>query len=388
MLWPPAWKSAELLRHVQGTSVDCLLLEESAGLHVMDSKTPPADIAPLEGEWPGVQMSRGSGGGVSAGPTGAPWINSNGWKIRLETLRKPDRAVWVRAMPKSAQLSGGSYRLAVADGAAYGGRWVIALDESLAGSLGQDKPEALQTWKQLTAAAAFFARSLWSAYAPLAVIGVASDFAGDNEFLSQELLNLIARANQQYRILFKDRIAPADLKGLRAVLYPDAQAPAGPLRDQLLDFVQGGGLLITGPKWGSPPGAPAASDHPDYDFRRLGKGRVAIARSDLADPYIVANDAALLMSHRYELLRFWNSGANGSYLLTDPRGSRAVAHLLFYANRGPDYVSLRIAGTYSKAMLKTIDQPHGQWLEVERQKDGVEVHLPAVAQYAALELER
>jgi hypothetical protein len=50
-------------------------------------------------------------------------------------------------------------------------------------------------------------------------------------------------------------------------------------------------------------------------------------------------------------------------------------------------MSVRIAGTYSKAMLKTIDQPQGQRLEVERQKDGAEVHLPTVAQYAALELE-
>jgi hypothetical protein len=134
MLWPSTWKSGELLRHVQGTSVDCLLLEESdglgevaeqakrAGLHVVDSKNLPADIASLEGMWPGVQMSRGGGGGVSAGPTGAPWINSNGWKIRLEALRKPGCAIWVRAMPEAAQLSGASYRLAVADAAAYGGR--------------------------------------------------------------------------------------------------------------------------------------------------------------------------------------------------------------------------------------------------------------------------
>src|ERR1035441_7739784 len=72
--------------------------------------------------------------------------------------------------------------------------------------------------------------------------------------------------------------------------------------------VSAGGLLITGPKWGVPPGMPATEEHPRYAARTLGKGRLAIAKADPDDPYVLASDSALLISHRYELLRFWNGG--------------------------------------------------------------------------------
>src|ERR1017187_1448513 len=58
-----------------------------------------------------------------------------------------------------------------------------------------------------------------------------------------------------------------------------------------------------------------------------------IAKADPDDPYVLASDSALLISHRYELLRFWNGGAVGSYLTVAPDRKRAVAHLLFL--RGP-----------------------------------------------------
>ena len=250
------------------------------------------------------------------------------------------------------------------------------------------KPDALAAWKEITGAAGFFSkRKQWPAYLPEAVVGVVSDFAGDNEFMGQELLNLIGRTNQQYAVLLKTKLPETPFSGLRAVIYADAQPPAAELRKQILDFVNAGGLLITGPKWGVPPGMPAKDEHPRYAARTLGKGRLAIAKADPDDPYVLANDSALLISHRYELLRFWNGGAVGSYLTVAPDRKRAVAHLLFYADRGPDHASVRIAGRYRKVNLWTPDRPEPRPVEVEIQKDAVELHLPAVSQYAAAELE-
>jgi hypothetical protein len=132
---------------------------------------------------------------------------------------------------------------------------------------------------------------------------------------------------------------------------------------------------------------PATEEHPRYAARTLGKGRLAIAKADPDDPYVLANDSALLISHRYELLRFWNGGAVGSFLTVAPDRKRAVAHLLFYAGRGPDHASVRIVGRYRKASLWTLDRPAPLPVEMEIQKDAVELHLPAVSQYAAAELE-
>ena len=344
MRWPGSWKSPSAVGLLKGTPINWLLVDKDAslapvieqakqaGLHVAEIAAPPAGVALLQGEWPGVAMSRG--GGTSAGPTGVPWVDTNSWKIRLEAARRPGADIWVDAPPKGPRVFATSYRTAIADAAAYGGRWVISLDAQLAAAIADGKADALATWKGIAGDAAFFAaRPQWPAYLPEAVVGVISDFASDNEFLGQELLNLIGRTNQQYAVLVKTTFPAAAFRGLRAVIYADAQPPAAGLGKQILDFVSAGGLLITGPKWGVPPGMPATEEHPRYAARTLGKGRLAIAKADPDDPYVLASDSALLISHRYELLRFWNGGAVGSYLTVAPDRKRAVAHLLFL--RGP-----------------------------------------------------
>ncbi len=399
MRWPGSWKSPSAVGLLKGTPINWLFFDKDAGLapvieqakqaglNVAEIASPPAGVAILPGDWPGVApMARG--GGASAGPTGVPWVDTNSWKIRLETARRPGANIWVDAPPKGARISAGSYRTAIADAAAAGGRWVISLDAQLAAGIADAKADALATWKDIATAAAFFAaRKDWPAYLPEAVVGIISSFAGDDEFLGQELLNLIGRANQQYAVLLKDKLTATSFRGLRAVIYADAQPPAAGLRKQILDFVSAGGLLITGPKWGTPPGLPAKEEHPRYAARTLGKGRLAIAKADPDDPWVLANDSALLISRRYELLRFWNGGAIGSFLTVAPDRKRAVAHLLFYADRGPDHVSVRIAGRYRKASLWTPDRVAPRAVEMEIQKDAVELHLPAVSQYAAAELE-
>ena len=254
MRWPGSWKSPSAVGLLKGTPINWLLVDKDAslapvieqakqaGLHVAEIAAPPAGVALLQGEWPGVAMSRG--GGTSAGPTGVPWVDTNSWKIRLEAARRPGADIWVDAPPKGPRVFATSYRTAIADAAAYGGRWVISLDAQLAAAIADGKADALATWKGIAGDAAFFAaRPQWPAYLPEAVVGVISDFASDNEFLGQELLNLIGRTNQQYAVLVKTTFPAAAFRGLRAVIYADAQPPTAGLRKQILDFVNAGGLL-------------------------------------------------------------------------------------------------------------------------------------------------
>ena len=391
MRWPASWKDPAALALLKGTAIDYLLIEPSADLGPIAAEAAklgvaaggvPPGVRVIEGEWPGIQHSRD--GGASAGPTGVPWVDSNGWKVRLEAALHPGVTIWVSAAPKARE---GSYLLAAADAASHGGQWIVTLDDDFAAAIAKKNAAALARWQNLGAATARLAvHSAWYDYPARAVIGVVSDFTGADEFLSQELLNLLARTNQQYRILVKS--APADFKGLRALLYADAAAPDPPLRRAMLGFVQSGGLMIAGPSWGAAEGTAVRDlEHPRYDVRALGKGRIAIARAGADDPYLLANDSVVLVSHRYDLLRFWNAGAVGSYLTASPDGSRSVAHLLFYADRGPTDASLRIAGRYRSAMLWTLDRDEPRRLEAHPDKDGVELHLPLVNQYAAIELE-
>src|ERR1035438_10267019 len=95
------------------------------GISVGGPDSLPPGVSLVPGEWPGIQLSpSGKVDTVAAGPTGAPWVDSNGWKIRLTTALHRETTVWVDAPPKGPRLFPQSYVVAVADSAARGGRWV------------------------------------------------------------------------------------------------------------------------------------------------------------------------------------------------------------------------------------------------------------------------
>ncbi len=399
MRWPGAWKDPSLLDVLKDSAIDYLVIEKGPefdavrarareqGINTAEPDSPPAGVTVVKGEWPGVHMTRGAAASADAGPTGAPWVDSNGWNIRLASALHPESCIWVDAKPPERTQS---FLIAIADSGAHGGRWIITLDDQLAKRLAaKDDSDALATWKRITAAAGFFAaHKMWAEYRPVAVVGVVSDFTGANEFFNRELLNLLARAGQHFRIVPKGSAGAASLAGLRAVLYADAEPPSAELRRQVMTFVEGGGMLITGPKWGSVPGTPAKGDsHPRYALRSAGKGRIAVANADPDDPWLMANDSVVLVSHRYDLVRFFNGGATGSYFTESSDRKKAVVHLLFYSNRGPDAASVRIAGRYRTATGATVEQTVLPKVEVQLQKDALEVWLPQVSQYVALELE-
>ena len=402
MRWPSAWTNPAALALVKDTAINYLLVDPApaldnvrsearkAGLQIADSATLPAGIALINGEWAGVRMSRGQGGGASAGPTGAAWVNSNGWAIRLAAALHPAAAVWVQAAPaENARIMPDAYVVTLADSASHGGRWVIALDNALTTGLGAGKPESIAAWKRICDAAGFFAAHKdWAAYEPQAVVGVISDYAGEHEFFGGELLNLLARAGQHYRILIKDKIAPTAFDGLKALVYADGAPPVPAIRTRLQAFAQAGGMLIVGPSWGAVPGAPLPTeDHPRFAVHAAGKGRIAVAKEEQADPFMWANDSVVLVSHRHDLVRFWNGGSTGSFYTLSPDRKRAMVHLMFYANRGPDAASVRVTGKYRAAKIATADAAAPRSVEMLSQKDAVEVHLPQVSQYVALELE-
>jgi hypothetical protein len=362
------------------------------GLTIADATKPPAGVQIVKGEWPGIRMTPGQGD-ASAGPTGAPWIDSNGWLIRLTRVLNPSCEVWVTAdEPKANEVVPLSRHLiSLADAAAHGGRWVMGIDQSWAGDLAARKPAALDGWKTLMSAAAFFeAHREWSDWRVDAVLTVVSSFSGGDEFFSRELLNLMARTNISYGIVKTAEFRPEELRGVRAVVYPDgAPAPAG-VKRAVLDFVAQGGLLITGPKWGPVAGPPGGeSPVPRYEIRRSGKGRIAMARTQPDDPYEVAQDAQILLSHRYDLVRFFNGFLLGSYSTVSRDGKRRMAHIVNYGGGADenDPATARIAGRCRSAKLWSLEKAEARPLEIAAQRGGVEVPLPGLAVYGGVELE-
>ena len=356
------------------------------GLNVLDAKKPPAGVTIVNGVWPGVKVVNRDDA-ASSGPTGAPWIDSNAWMVRLEQARQPGKTVWVVSeTPKEQEVREPiSYLAGIADSACCGARWAVPLDARLARGLAEGNAEARETWARLAAAMRFFDdRREWDAFAPRAVLGVVSDFAGPNEFLAQEILNLTARQNQPYLVLEKARTAPPALAALKAVIYPDAEPPVPALRRALLAFAEAGGLLMAGPKWGAEGKPVAAPDFPRYTIRSLGKGRIALWKVDDPDPWDVAADSHVILSRRHDLVRLWNPGPAVTHLAGTE--SRGVLHIVNFSSRPGRDVSVWVAGRHRSARLWSFDQNPPRELRCMPVKQGVEIHLQPFSAYAAVEL--
>lgn len=413
MRWPAVWRNPSALERLSNTPINCLLIEDPGPLssvveqaqknniRVIHGTSELPGIAVLKGDWPGARLSRSNDRDTaSSGPTGLPWVDSNGWKVRLAAALNPKSVIWVDVTPNEPPES---YPLCVADVAACGGAWIISLHDQLAAGIERGDEESAQTWKGLIESVEFFATNhSWAAYTKAAVVGVISSFSGDNEASSGEVLNLLARTTEQYRVIPNQSFSANSITGLQAVLCPDSGPPGAGLRKNLLDFVQNGGLLITRSAWNGIPGTVADWNHPRYDGRIFGKGRIAIAKPDDAgDPYLIANDTVALVSHRFDLLRFWDSGSVNAYLSQPPDRKRAIVQMVFYAREmngkmaagGPDNASVRVAGRYRTAQLMSFNkqptalgQPDDHGVGMLIAEDSVELHLPALSHYAAVEL--
>jgi len=344
--------------------------------------------------WPGVNIASG-GGAASAGPTGVPWLDSNGWYIQMARARlKPP--LWLTFDPpgKGEVVLPRSYVKAICDSEAAGGRWLISLDDHLRAGLASAAPAALEGWQQIAAAARFFqAHADWKTYRSLGLVGVIADFAGEDSGLTDEILNLMSRRDLLFRAIWKSQAMEQPFTGLKALIYADSALPDSGLRRKITDFVEWGGLLITGPAWGKE-GQPAPLDfETQFDVRALGKGRLALARKAIDDPYELAVDTQLLLSFRNDLVKIYNGASSGCTRYTaSPDGGTALLECLSYADnaRAQGLRTIWVREKYKSARLWTIGaepsllegQPSDEYV-------GVEYHLPANAPqvYVALEFE-
>ncbi len=249
---------------------------------------PPSDfLGDLDAVWPGMKMDLKAGVDAVSGPTGAPWLDSNGWYVRLARSLVNPRTLWLAFEPSDLgqALPATAYLQAIADTEAYGARWMVSLDPHLRVGLLDRRAAALDTWATIGRSLAFFrTHRAWAGYVPAGQLGVVSDYKGTNEFLSFEVLNLLARQGSLYHVLEKDSALQAPFDGLDAVVYVDEAPPAADLVRKLYAFAESGGTLVTPSGW-EERGVHDADAWPSrYRVFRYGRGRLAVAREDGPGP--------------------------------------------------------------------------------------------------------
>jgi hypothetical protein len=348
-------------------------------------------LGDLDAVWPGLRIadakSRTDADAVSA-PTGAPWLDSNGWYVRLARRLAGPRTVWLAFEPPDIgqPLPAASYLQAVGDTEAHGARWLVSLDPQLRVGLRDGRTSARETWAVVRRGLEFFrAHAEWGSYVPVGQLGVVSDFKGPNEFLSFEVLNLLGRQGSLYRILEKG--AEASLDGLDAIVYVDDAPPAADLARKLYAFSEGGGTLVTPPGWearGTPEDDPALPRHRIF---RNGRGRLAVARKAVDDPQVLAEDAQLLMSHRLDRLRVYNVGAGLHHYATSGDGRSGVLHTLTFPTPYPTMpVTVWFRRAWATARYWTVDRSEPAKVERAPAGNAVEFRLASLPVYSALEL--
>ena len=153
--------------------------------------TAPA-MAVMDNVWPGV--SRQSFG-ADAGPTSAPWLDSNGWYVQLARARSETQLWLIFDPPGTGYVTPAqSYSTAVCDSAAPGARWVISLDANLRSGLAEGNSTARETLKQIGAAAGFYRNhEEWKTFHSLGMVGVISDFYSEQTVKESDSLGRRSR---------------------------------------------------------------------------------------------------------------------------------------------------------------------------------------------------
>ena len=130
--------------------------------------------------------------------------------------------------------------------------------------------------------------------------------------------------------------------------------------------------------------APYAEEH-GHKLFKTGQGRVAVALEPWSDPYELVHQVHLLVSRRNDVMRLWNGGSLNPHYTQSPDGKRAVVQLVNYTARSTINVTLGLDKKFQKAWLHTFEDVRE--LKIGAARTGVEIPLPPVGVYAAIEVE-
>lgn len=401
--WPAAWDAPTLVRLLRGAPFTTVTTDHPrnppAGAPPLASPrwtawaeidwlAPLSPIAVSNGFWP--DLAQHGGAPETAGPTGAPWLDANGWLIELLRARAPRGSeIWLRSAPPEnlASVEPSHYQLAFAEAAAFGAVRPVWLAPQHAEALARSQPAAVASWTALCDLIRWFStRRDWASWTTAARLAVVSDFTGPNEYLSSETLLLLARRGLPFTPIPARSLTVAALQHKQAVLYLDR----APLPSALVDFVRGGGLLLALPGVAGPLGAlkPLDEPHPRFRLAALGRGRVALSTDEFSDPWLLAQDTHLLLSRRWDLLRLFNAGSLQSRVTLSPDRKRALVQLINYTRRPAAHVvSLSLAWPVRSVKIHLPGKPEPLPLQIHPEDGRQEVRLPPFPIYCAVEFE-
>jgi hypothetical protein len=357
--WPAEWKDPSALALLKGTPINCLAGSAPPPFPIddlpfvtLDAGKPPEGITLSEGVWPSVLPAK-EDDTTTAGVTGGPWVDSNAGAIRLEQTKEPARQVWLTypAPGPKEVIPFEEYVRPVAEAGAYGARWVISLDGTFARAINGKNDRALGAWRQMMGVLKLFeGRPEWRAWQPVANLAVVSSFHEDIQLVAEEFLSLAPRRHLAHRVVLTSDFARASFEKQKAIIYLEAETPAGETRNTLVRFAENGGTVLA-PR-GITQTKPVETRY-DHLIHSVGRGRVITPIDKWEDPFTLVRQVQLLLSVREDVVQVWNGGDMNSHYLSSPDGRRAIVHLIPYASGNTQPVTIGVRERYRAARVTT-----------------------------------
>jgi len=329
-----------------------------------------AIIGTYQGVWPGVVVQEA--GHAKSGPTGSVWINTNTGFARA-VRAWGDAQVWIANEPPARTvITSQRYLQVIADAAASGARWVVALDGDLAARLGKRDADAMRDWQRIGAMTAYFERHPeWRAMREFGQLAVVQDPAKGG-LLSGGILDMIAVKHTPVRPIPREHLTPEALRGATMAVNVDADALTAEQKEILRNFTRSGGTLLTGP-----PGWKDQSPKGD---------RITLEPAELERLNDIWKDVNSMVGRRNLGVRLFNVSSMLSNVLVTADGKTEVVHIVNYSDYAVENVTLHYLGDYKHATLTT---PEGieKRLEIYRAEEGWGVDIDKVNVCATIRLE-
>jgi hypothetical protein len=339
-----------------------------------------APLVAVEGVRPSARDT--SDMGIAAGVSAEPWLESNIWLVRSLRQGTSSRQVWVDQQPKSPSLW--DYLTAASDAAAAGGRWIVAVDDSLRKGLLSKNADSLSTWRSLGAHLKLAEdHPGWRAFAPFGKLGIILDKANESPDFSNEYLNLVTRRQIPSRIIERSELTAAKLGEFVAVLVADLAPPKEAERRLLQEYAEKGGIVVAGKWWGG------STDPENFTEVPVGKGMAVVYGDDAPDPESSARDLRDMLEGEKAGFMAFNVPSLITSVSTSDGGKRMLVNLVNYASRPFDnLVTVRVEGIFKTARLYTAEgAPQNLEARPARIKGQTEIGIPKLNVWGVLELE-
>ena len=359
------------------------------GLEEMERASRAKPAALSVGLWPGISRgpSSGSGDDTTAGASRQPWIDANGFRAGYLRALYPTRPAVLGYLPDpkaglkpDRSVPFDTLELALAEAWAWGGNYLLAVENRYRKALLAGDEKALAAWRALGRTARWLAERASQFHRP--VLPAVTLLVEPGE-ATAEIANLMYRHN------VSPALAPAaspplpDPSRLLALVAVSIKPPKAAAAKRILAHGEAGAAVVVDTPgdgaWWRVAGLKPFRKQEDRDFYSLGRGQVVAYKEPIADPSEFAFDVIDVVTQKRRAARLWNAPSIIALATAAPASSSArggvLLHALNYGSPIRSDLQARVQGVFAKA---TLLRPDGPPIPLKPAKRGTttEVFLP------------